>query len=39
LPTVLYEVLKVFAVGSSRIGYVVIRKPSLELSLVPFVIS
>ena len=38
LPVVLDEVLKVFTIRRRRIRDVVIREPSLQLSLVPFVV-
>ena len=37
-PVVLDEVLKIFAIRRCRIRDVVVREPSLELSLVPFVV-
>ena len=39
IPVGLDELLKLLAVGRCRVGDVVVRKPSLELSLVPLVVS
>lgn len=38
LPVLLHQILEVFAVGRSGVGYVVIGEPSLKLSLVPLVV-
>lgn len=39
IPVLLDQVLEILAVGRGGVGDVVIREPSLQLSLVPFVVG